>query len=68
METTLQFSGITKFFPGVKALDNISFSAQSGEVLSRMGENGAGKSTLRDILPPLIEVGASRSSSLTTAA
>jgi len=46
----LEFSGITKYFPGVKALDNVSFRANSGEVLAFLGENGAGKSTLLKIL------------------
>ena len=46
MESILEFQGISKFFPGVKALDNISFQAFGGEVLAFMGENGAGKSTL----------------------
>ncbi|GMQ60072.1 sugar ABC transporter ATP-binding protein [Vallitalea sediminicola] len=50
MKDTLEFSGITKYFPGVKALDNISFTANSGEVLAFVGENGAGKSTLLKIL------------------
>ena len=50
MENRIEFRGITKYFPGVKALDNISFVANGGEVLALMGENGAGKSTLLKVL------------------
>ena len=46
MGNTLEFRHITKYFPGVKALDDVSFLARSGEVLAFLGENGAGKSTL----------------------
>lgn len=44
-----EFESITMEFPGVKALDNISFKALGGEVLAFLGENGAGKSTLLKI-------------------
>ncbi len=43
---SVEFKNITKYFPGVKALDDISFKALGGEVLAFLGENGAGKSTL----------------------
>ncbi|KEY60830.1 L-arabinose ABC transporter ATP-binding protein AraG [Serratia sp. DD3] len=46
----LEFCGISKEFPGVKALQNVSFSCQQGTIHALMGENGAGKSTLLKIL------------------
>jgi L-arabinose transport system ATP-binding protein len=46
----LEFTGIEKAFPGVKALDDISFRAEGGKVLALLGENGAGKSTLLKIM------------------
>lgn len=50
MASTLEFSHISKYFPGVKALDDVSFRAYGGEVLAFLGENGAGKSTLLKVL------------------
>ena len=50
MESVLEFKHISKYFPGVKALDDISFRAYGGEVLAFLGENGAGKSTLLKLL------------------
>ncbi len=46
----LEMRGISKTFPGVKALDGVHLKAWGGEVLALMGENGAGKSTLMKIL------------------
>jgi ribose transport system ATP-binding protein len=42
----LEMRGISKSFPGVKALINVGLTATAGEVHALMGENGAGKSTL----------------------
>lgn len=46
----LRTEGLSKFFPGVKALDNVDFSLRRGEIMALLGENGAGKSTLIKVL------------------
>ena len=45
-EYILEMRNITKEFPGVKALDQVSFQVKKGEIKALVGENGAGKSTL----------------------
>ncbi|MEM6280831.1 MAG: sugar ABC transporter ATP-binding protein [Chloroflexota bacterium] len=52
METQplLNMQGISKSFPGVKALQNVDFDVRPGEIMALVGENGAGKSTLMKIL------------------
>ncbi|MGN0149576.1 MAG: sugar ABC transporter ATP-binding protein [Clostridia bacterium] len=46
----LELKGITKIFPGVKALDNVHFQLKRGEIHALMGENGAGKSTFIKVI------------------
>lgn len=46
----LELKGITKIFPGVKALDNVHFQLKEGEIHALMGENGAGKSTFIKVI------------------
>src|SRR6187402_1198040 len=48
--TILEMRSITKEFPGVRALDNVSLTVKAGEIHSICGENGAGKSTLMKVL------------------
>jgi putative multiple sugar transport system ATP-binding protein len=50
MSAILEMQGITKTFPGVKALDNVNITVKAGEIHALVGENGAGKSTLMKVL------------------
>ena len=49
-DVLLKMEGISKTFPGVKALDNVNLEVKAGTVHALMGENGAGKSTLMKCL------------------
>ena len=44
-EPLLEMRGISKMFPGVRALDDVDLTLYPGEVLALLGENGAGKKT-----------------------
>lgn len=45
-ETLLEVRGLSVEFPGVKALENVDFTLERGEIVALLGENGAGKSTM----------------------
>src|SRR5688572_15655954 len=57
MTTLLEMQAITKTFPGVKALDKVSFTVEEGEIHALVGENGAGKSTLMKVLSGVYPAG-----------
>ena len=56
-ENMLEMRGITKVFPGVKALDDVNFVVKKGSIHALVGENGAGKSTLMNVLSGLYPYG-----------
>ena len=56
-EYILEMRGITKEFPGVRALDNVNFKVKHGEIHCLVGENGAGKSTLMKVLSGVYKFG-----------
>ena len=53
----LEMKNITKTFPGVRALDNVNFQVEEGEIHALVGENGAGKSTLMNVLSGIYPYG-----------
>ncbi|RVV99947.1 sugar ABC transporter ATP-binding protein [Mesobaculum littorinae] len=57
MATILEMRGITKEFPGVKALDDVNLRVEEGEIHALVGENGAGKSTLMKVLSGVYPAG-----------
>src|SRR3954451_9529397 len=57
-DAILRMSGITKTFPGVKALQDVNLSVRRGEIHAICGENGAGKSTLMKVLSGVYPHGA----------
>ena len=56
-DTILEMRGITKTFPGVKALSNVNLNVRRGEIHAIVGENGAGKSTLMKVLSGVYPIG-----------
>ncbi|MEW5818281.1 MAG: ATP-binding cassette domain-containing protein, partial [Spirochaetota bacterium] len=56
-DTILECRRISKYFPGIKALDEVDFKIRSGEVHALIGENGAGKSTLVKIITGIYQPG-----------
>lgn len=58
MSALLEVRGVTKRFGGLKAVGNVSFSVQEGEILSVIGPNGAGKSTLFKLISSFLRTSA----------
>ena len=58
MSALLEIKGVTKRFGGLKAVNDVSFSVQEGEILSVIGPNGAGKSTLFKLISSFLRTSA----------
>lgn len=58
----LQLHGITKIFPGVRALENVQLDLWPGKVTALVGENGAGKSTLVKVMTGIYQPDEGKSS------
>ena len=56
-KTLLEMKSITKLFPGARALDDVNFQVEEGEIHALVGENGAGKSTLMNVLSGIYPYG-----------
>ena len=56
IQPIIELKAIGKSFPGVRALEDVSFSVQPGELHAICGENGAGKSTLMKVLAGVHEL------------
>ena len=56
-DNILEMRGITKLFPGVRALDNVNLQVKRGSIHALVGENGAGKSTLMNVLSGIYPYG-----------
>ena len=54
----LELRSVSKRFPGIAAVDNVSFTARAGEVTGYLGPNGSGKSTTMKMITGLIEMSA----------
>ncbi len=54
---SLELRNVSKRFPGVLAVDDVSFSARAGEITGYLGPNGSGKSTTMKMIAGLIEIG-----------
>jgi ABC-type sugar transport system ATPase subunit len=55
MQRLLTVNGLSKTFPGLRALDSVDFSVDSGEIVALVGQNGSGKSTLVKVLTGIYE-------------
>ena len=55
MQRLLTVKGLSKTFPGLRALDDVDFSVESGEIVALVGQNGSGKSTLVKVLTGIHE-------------